>query len=172
MSGEDSSRLVLIGVLGRITKFLLVLAAGLALLVVYSAGIRPPEEAAFSHIESKPSKKERNIVIKETKAADFEDYAAVIKGKDMFAAPNKKAADTSSRKPAASVQQDFMLFSGGYELKGIVIDRDPVAIIEDIKKKQTMFLGQNDNLGEAVIKVILDEKVVFGYRGRDVEMEL
>ncbi len=170
MKKQVNTRQTWAGRVDRVTKGLWLAAAVLALLVLHSALTARPADVTTVSPEKGPGAESRKIVTAETKTPDFEEYAAVIRGRDLFAAPDKKHDDVSPAGSPGAWQEDFALFSGGYELRGVVIDGDPVAIIEDIRRNQTLFLSRNEKLGEAVVKEILDQKVVFEFRGQDVEM--
>ena len=100
----------------------------------------------------------------------FEEYVDVGQGRDFFAPPDEKSFVSKDPGRDNLSLGEGLLFSGGFKLKGIVLDQDPMIIIEDMRQ-QTLFLRKEERVGEAVIKEILDGKVVFEYQGRVVEME-
>ena len=66
--------------------------------------------------------------------------------------------------PAVDLDQVF-------NLVGIVIEQDnPQAIIEDLESGETVFMTTGDKLGEATLKRILEDRVIFQSRGQEVEL--
>ena len=56
------------------------------------------------------------------------------------------------------------------KLVGILLDGEPKAVIEDLKKNETLFLSPGQSLGNAVLQEIQEGKVVFVYQGQRVEL--
>lgn len=96
----------------------------------------------------------------------FNFYKQELERYDFFQAPWEapapKAAETAAV-PVYDLSKDF-------KLVGIVLDKKPQAIIEDLESKQTYFLHVGDSIRNAVVKEIHEGKVVFSYNGQTVEL--
>ncbi len=55
-------------------------------------------------------------------------------------------------------------------LAGIILDKQPQAIIEDIKLKKTYFLYRGDYIGDIKVEEILESKVILSYAGEKFEL--
>ncbi len=111
-----------------------------------------------------PSEDERPITrlddilpTKVVKPLAFDAYASVIKNKDIFHSilqPKKKRVglNQAAQGPEASFRH--------LKLVGIVLDKNPEAIIEDEKARQTYFLKEGDIFQDVVIEKIQEGKVL------------
>ena len=93
--------------------------------------------------------------IRPARRADFGAYADVFKKRDFFENP---LAQQSKGNQAVNVvkQNPDVNLNTQYKLVGIILDGRPQAIVEDLIKKETLFLSVDDKLGDAVLKEIKD----------------
>jgi len=97
-------------------------------------------------------------LLKERKS--FSDYKAVIKQRDIF-----QASWNIIRKVKA-----FPELSSKIKLVGIILDENPVAIVEDLTEKETIVMSKGDKIYGALLNEILDGKVIFIYNGEEIEV--
>ena len=55
------------------------------------------------------------------------------------------------------------------KLVGIVVDKEPQAIVEDLKERQTVFVSPGDRIGDAVVLEVNEDKVIFLYHDQRIE---
>ena len=131
---------------------------------------RPPSgitQKEFSQTSEGVSPK---IILPEAKP--FDNYADVIRSRDIFsiAQPGGKSlAENPNNIPQASfaTTQDWIK---NLKLVGILMDREPQAVIEDLQKNETVFLSHGQQLDEAVLEEIQEGKVIFLYQGHRIEL--
>jgi type II secretory pathway component PulC len=98
----------------------------------------------------------------------FSEYAQVIEKRDIFETPYTKESAAEGQEqaaPAAAVN-----LTGNYKLVGIVLDKTPQAVLEDLRNKNTLFLSVGENVEGAVLNKIEEGKVTFSYNGQLLEM--
>jgi len=164
-----------IGTLTKATQLLVILAVGLGLLSVYFLFVEP--EPAFVKIDSTGAGDEMlanaDIGVKEPAAADYEPYRALFESRDIFAVPYEKEVIVPAPKLPASepTLTPALDLDKKFHLVGIVIDREnPQAIIEDVEEGESFFLNVGDRLGDAILKKISEDRVVFQAQGQEVEL--
>ena len=91
----------------------------------------------------------------------FEEYEKVFSSREMF----QSTVDVSSGQEKSATQQKTSVgaeerLKEKYRIVGIVIDKNPEVVFEDITTTETFFLSSGETLGEAVIQDILPGKVV------------
>jgi len=164
----------LIGILTKLTRFLMIFAFGLVLLIVSRLFI-VPEPKAVSLISNES--KEADETVPESgaaeAAADYEPYRVLFESRDIFAVPYEKEVIVPAPKvpdpeptllPTVELDQIF-------NLVGIVVDQEkPQAIIEDLESGGTVFLTVGDKIGEAILKRVLADRVIFQFQGSEVEL--
>ena len=57
-------------------------------------------------------------------------------------------------------------------LIGILMDKDPKAIVEDLQDQQTHFLSRGEAIGTILLEDIQADKVIFVYDNQRIEMAL
>lgn len=90
-------------------------------------------------------------------------YESVLAQRDIFLAPWEIKSQEIITQPVADVRNSF-------KLVGIVMDKEPSAIIEDLQTGETLFLSEGGMMREAVVKQITAEKVVIEYQGNSFDM--
>ncbi len=98
-------------------------------------------------------------------SADFDTYKNQIGQRDIFQLPWERevipeTADTN-------LTQDL---SQQIKVIGILLDNDPKAIVEDITGQQTLFMSKGEHIGNAVLEDIQEDKVIFMYNNKKVEL--
>ncbi|MBF0532548.1 MAG: hypothetical protein HQL23_05550 [Candidatus Omnitrophica bacterium] len=92
------------------------------------------------------------------------DYRNVIQARDIFtAASEQKKEDQAPAQPKPAL-------STRYRLGGIILDKNPTAIIEDLQSHQTIILSIGQKLGDAELKNIQENRAVFRDGDQDVEL--
>ena len=92
-------------------------------------------------------------------------YQQTVSARDIFELPWEKETVTESADPSTS--QDL---SQQIKVVGIMLDRDPKAIIEEISSAQTFFMSKGEHVGNAVVEDIQEDKVIFIYNNKKVEL--
>ena len=104
------------------------------------------------------------IPLAETKPSSF--YEQKIEQKDIFQLPWEQPQVNTDN---TVTQQDVSLYDQ-IRLIGILLDKDPKAIIEDLKANQTVFMSKGEKIGEAVLEDIQADKVIFTYKNQRIEL--
>jgi hypothetical protein len=128
--------------------------------------------------------------VKETPArGDFEDFRGVIEQREYFqlavTPPQQKDPALQAAQPPASlaVAGEMVKY---YRLVGIIMDRDPQAVVEDLRNRTTHFLSRGDMMpredagkaapqvpwGNMTVEDILPGRVTFNIDGQIVGMDL
>ena len=158
--------------LEKTTRVLVVCSLGLAVWVVWifltksNPNVRLAADAS-SGAESPMAGRPRQ----RAGTGQFEQYASVFQSRDIFMSPyEKEIIIPAEDKPTPVPPEPEIDLSQNFRLVGIVIDDKPRVIIEDLEKQETLFLSAGDKLGEASLKEIQPERVIFSYRGQQVEL--
>lgn len=99
------------------------------------------------------------------KAKPFHFYEQRFQKRDIFELPGMKVKSKSNI--LDNIGADL---SKRIKIVGIVIDQDSKVIIEDIKTGKTFFMSEGESVGSAVIEKIQDDKVIFKYNNKEVEL--
>ncbi len=103
----------------------------------------------------------------EEKSYDF--YAQTIGKRDIFnLAP--PAASVPAVQVSVEQKQQAVEFVRNLKLVGIVLDKTPLAIIENLQTQDTIFLNKGGKLGDAVLEDIQEDKIVMKYKGQRIEI--
>jgi type II secretory pathway component PulC len=96
----------------------------------------------------------------------FEFYSAEVLKKDLFQLPWEQNTDNIdvTQTSSSAVLQSLLL-------TGIVLDKDPKAVIEDPKSGQTYFLSVGDEINGAKVQKIEPDRVLFEYGGETIELK-
>jgi len=116
----------------------------------------------------KNNQKEADIDLASDEQKPFDSYKSAFEQQNIFQMPWEKP----KKKVKEEVPKAAVDISSEYQLMGIVLDKNPQAIIQDIKQKQTHFLSQGEKLGEAVLKKIYEDRVLFEINGEEAELSL
>lgn len=100
----------------------------------------------------------------------FEGHAAVFEKRDYFGFAPEKAVSTKQNSPTEDSRAREREISRDFKIVGIVIDHDPRLIVEDTKKKSTLFLSRGESLGQAVLKDIKQGRAIFFCEGHNFEL--
>lgn len=92
------------------------------------------------------------------------DYKKVIRERNIFLLPSEQ------RQLEPDSIQSSTTLSARYKLKGILLDNAPVALIEDTENRQVMIVSKGQKVGDAVLKDIMDNRVVFDYQDQLVQL--
>jgi type II secretory pathway component PulC len=100
----------------------------------------------------------------------YGNYADVIGKRDIFQpyVPPVARAVVGTAVPQDIAKATEWLKS--LTLVGIMFAPEPQAVIEDTRKRETLFLKSNDEVGEAVVEEIMTDKVIFNYSGHRMEL--
>lgn len=105
------------------------------------------------------------IVIPPTKT--FDEYVEIINKRDIFNPPDSKQPGVLSEDLAPVPAIDLR---ASYRLVGILLDKDPRAVVEDLKTQETLFLSKGQKIGDITVEDIADGKVVFISNGQHYEL--
>jgi len=101
-----------------------------------------------------------------SRSRSFDVYQEAIEERDVFQLPWEKPVDSVSEGPG-----DFAPdFTNRLKLVGIMLDKDPKAIIEDKKINQTLFLSVGDKINGAAVLEIQENKVILDFDGQKIEL--
>jgi hypothetical protein len=93
--------------------------------------------------------------------SSFDYYANKMNKRDIF---------TPSFVQEQSVQSPYQAQIANLRLTGIVVDKQPQAIIEDTKLKKTYFLYKGDYIADMRVEEISESKVILSYSGERFEL--
>jgi len=157
---------------GLLMKGLAVLSLAL---LVYIAGNRffvkqPPQIALLPESQEETSAEDIGKILAEPKP--FDVYAQTLNQRDIFASPFQRAVVESQPgaliEPApASAAFDL---SQNYKVVGIMVDKDPKVVVEDVRNQRTLFLSSGDELEGGKLQEIRDGKAIFLFNGQQVEL--
>lgn len=77
-----------------------------------------------------------------------------------------------SASPAMTENAVLPAMESRIKLIGILVDKDPKAIVEDLQDNQTHFLSPGDSIGAVLLEEIREDKVIFMYQSERFEMSL
>ena len=103
---------------------------------------------------------------KASQASSIDDYQKIVEAKTIFALPGRTEKPIAMESLAA---QDVLK---GFRLVGIITEKPPQAIIEDIQNKQTLFLKEGEMIGRMQVQQILSDRVMLVYDGQSVTLSL
>ncbi len=95
----------------------------------------------------------------------FEEYASQIQGRKVFQSPLEREK-TQMLSAAVNVSE----VTKNLKLTGIVLDKDPQAIIKDVQVNQNVFVHRGDQINGAVVEDILEGKVILNVQNQRVEL--
>lgn len=91
----------------------------------------------------------------------FSYYQEKMKSRDLFILPWDASSDTQAKEVPLEISQKL-------KLVGIVLDRDPQAIMEDLGTNQTVFLSKGQTIYNATLTEIKEDKVIFLYNDEKI----
>jgi hypothetical protein len=95
----------------------------------------------------------------------FESYKQTMAGRDVFQAPWEKPVQAASASGASAAELSKQL-----KLVGILMDKDPKAIVEDLGTQQTFFVSPGERIGNAIVEEIREDKVILIFGQEKVEL--
>jgi len=95
----------------------------------------------------------------------FIDYEQQLAQRNMFQAPWEKPKEKKKE-----VKSNISELSKLYKIVGIVLDDNPMVIIEELRTKQTLFLSKGEIINDAEVIDIFEDRVIFSYLGKEIEL--
>lgn len=126
--------------------------------VFFKEGKVEPLKKSEQNYSQKPEIKESPLPAPTT----FDYYAERLNKRDIF----KPAPGQDQAGQGTTGKSNLEELASNLRLAGIILDKQPQAIIEDTKLKKTYFLNKGDYIGEIKVEDILEGKVILSY-GQD-----
>ncbi|MFP4473307.1 MAG: hypothetical protein ACLFPX_05475 [Candidatus Omnitrophota bacterium] len=105
------------------------------------------------------------------KLVDFSVWEDTFSAREIFEHPFR-SRDDSGRNGQQPVQAAPAEFQQRYQLRGVLIDRQPQAVIEQTADRSVIYLGEGDGIQGFEVQRIFPQKVVFSKEGRRFELSL
>jgi hypothetical protein len=99
----------------------------------------------------------------------FSSYAEVFAQRDLFGNPGS-VAQVDEVKNEAILPSPARDLSQDYKLVGILLDKNPTAVIENLQDGHTLFLPQGGNLDNGVLEQIEEGRVIINFDGQRLEL--
>ena len=154
----------------KLTRVLLILCMVLGIYLIYSTVMFRELDINISYRPSVSRTTEQVDDIKPVARESFGSYAEVFSKRDFFNSPIEQYQQRSKPSLEDKPQPVDFDLTTQYRLVGIVLDDNPQAIIEDLIRKETLFLSIGDKLGGAVLKEILPGKARFLFQDNLLEL--
>ncbi len=154
----------------RVLTFVAILCVVYALINFFVKARQIPSSSSRKDGSASKDEVAEKIVLPQAKP--FDAYVDIINKRDIFNIAQPKGA-TPSENPAeaeplpAAAAQDWLK---DLKLVGILLDKEPKAVIEDAVKNETVFLSHGQELRSAVLQDIQEDKVIFIYQGHRLEL--
>ena len=149
---------------------ILAVTSGIILIFVLNKYVwtKPPVVQALSSpgqaVEDTSSAKEE-LSVAAVAVPPFDTYKQTMAGRDIFQAPWEKPVETATASGISGIELTKQL-----KLVGIVLDKDPKAIVEDLATQQTFFVSPGERIGNAVVQEIRQDKVILIFGQEKVEL--
>lgn len=127
---------------------------------VVSSSARSVEDTSVAK-----EKKEGDLSIAVMEVRPFDSYKPEIEGRDIFEAPWEKPVQPVPVLGASAAELTKQL-----KLVGILLDKDPKAIVEDLGTQQTFFVSPGERIGSALVSEIREDKVILIFGQEKVEL--
>jgi len=124
-----------------------------------------PTQAAEDISLSAGAKEEWELPVAAIEVRPFDSYKPAMEGRDIFQAPWEQPAQDI---PASGVPGTELVKQ--LKLVGILLDKDPKAIVEDLGTQQTFFVSPGERIGNAIVQEILQDKVILIFGQEKVEL--
>lgn len=149
-------------------KLLVIVILGLVGYVVVNHLLfkKENEPVLFAPVEPKGNQKQKQTTPKVKSTKSFSSYEQVIGQRDIFQSPWEKPKVQN-----AFISSTLSELKKKIKLVGIVVDEESIAIIEDVKSRETSFLTVGESISGAQIEEITEEKVVFILNDERVEFK-
>lgn len=103
----------------------------------------------------------------------FDEIRSTFSSRNVFQVP--APPQPVEEVPLAEVEAEVVVpkvdLNQQYRIVGVALGAQPTVIIENIQTSSTMFLGIGDKLDEAVVKEILENRVILELNGQKVELK-
>lgn len=105
----------------------------------------------------------------------LEYYLAPVRDKDIFGSLIEKKAEPpvvvkDPEPPPEPVRVPVTNITQKLRVVGIILDSNPEAILEDLEKKESLFLHKGDRIRDAVIEDIQEGKIILKYEDQTIEL--
>lgn len=152
-----------------VTRVLAGLSAGLAVFILVKYGTAKPQEIKIASVVPEAAEPLPAAAAGE-EASDltvrpFAPYQQAMEGRDIFQAPWEKPLKEMPAAGDAAAEWSKQL-----KLVGILLDEEPKAIVEDLRTQQTFFLSPGEQIGNAVVEEIREDKVILRFAQEKVEL--
>lgn len=107
----------------------------------------------------------RKLALGEAKAIG--PYLEQLRERDLFQSPWQQTKTSDTKGATASTGAEALK---QFKLVGVVLDKDPKAIIEDSQSKETLFVSKGQSVGSGIVEDISEGKVHIKYNGQIVEL--
>ena len=124
-----------------------------------------PTQAAEDISLSAGAKEEWELHVAAIEVRPFDSYKPAMEGRDIFQAPWEQPAQDI---PAPGVSSTELVKQ--LKLVGILLDKDPKAIVEDLGTQQTFFVSPGERIGNAIVQEIRQDKVILIFGQEKVEL--
>lgn len=128
--------------------------------ILFVGETKPSAIKSEEKIEKKPEIKQVPI----PEAAPFDYYAEKLNKRDIFKPIGQETVGQTGTSTTLGE------LASNLRLAGIIVDKQPQAIIEDTKLKKTYFLNKGDYIDEIKVEEILEGKVILSLNGEKVEL--
>ena len=144
----------------------ILLSSILAIYTFYQIFFISTADSVYETPLEKNLKSEAPVLIPQWKPArSFEEYASQMQGRSIFQSPSERKK-TPMLSPAVNVSE----VTKNLKLAGIVLDKDPQAIIKDVQTNQNVFVHRGGRINGAVVEEILEGKVILNIQNQRVEL--
>lgn len=145
----------------------LAIAAGVILIIVlvkYSR-MKPLAEQTASAIPVAEDIVPAESPVQAFDVPPFDFYKQSMDGRDIFQAPWERPVSAAIVSGASAAELTRQL-----KLVGILLDKDPKAIVENLGTQQTFFVSPGESIGNAVVSEIQQDKVILIFGQEKVEL--
>ena len=122
--------------------------------------------------QSEQPKKEGEAIVEEAAQVpkSFDLYSETLSKRDIFASPFQRAMTDSPASTAPDAPVQTFDLAQNFKIVGIVLDKDPKVIIEDVRNQRTLFLSAGDKLEGGTLEEIHEGKAIFNFNEQRIEL--
>ena len=165
-AGWEESRNLEKNVLKALRLSFILLSLAAAVYTLYQIFFIKTVDAVYETPIKQNLKIEDPVLIPRLKPAkSFEEYTLQIHGRRIFQSPLGR-----EKAPISSLAVNVSEVTKNLKLMGIVLDKDPLAIIKDMQMNQNVFVHRKDQINGAVVEDILEGKVILNIQDQRVEL--
>ena len=157
------------GFLGGAKNILLVVCVVLAGYILFKGYMINQSPIELKAVETEESEVAFNRIVFPERQ-DFTMYADAMKKRDIFDSPYGKKRPSRTEKISTEGVFESSDLGSKYKLVGVVLDKDPLAIVKSFESKETLFLSVGDEMGNAVLEEIKENQVIFRYNNKRVSL--